>query len=169
MQQPPNQSRRRPPEDYSERGQPPRQPYPRYRQEPPPPRLALEDVMDELATLQRTVANLSARQPSKDEVTGLFRELETSFKAQLAHYYTAEMVDAKLAERSQIVQTVQSQITDVQQKLETEKQALREVKALHGGWRLWQIQVVVANSLFVGGILLLELIIAVIKLALGIH
>lgn len=147
--------------------------YERYREPPPqrPPRVVLEDVMGEISALQDTITQMSARQPEKTEVIGLFHDLEASFKKELAHYYPAEVIDAKLAERTQIIKTVRDEVATLQQKVDTEKQSMRQdiLNLKKHEWGIWEKRAVVAFSIFTGGIFVIALIIDFTKLALGVH
>lgn len=163
------------PDASSRRTEPPRgrSGYGGYREPPPqrPPRIVLEDVMDELSALQETVTQMIARQPEKTEVIGLFHDLDASFKKELAHYYPAEVIDAKLAERTQIIQTVRDEVQTLQQKVDAEKQSVRQdiLNLKHNEWGVWQRRAVVAFSVFTGAIFVIALIIDFTKLALGVH
>lgn len=167
----------RPPrEDYqqrtrSRREEPPRSEaaYQSYRQrQSHAPVPAVEDVLEELATLQHAVAQLASNQPAKNEVLEAIHTLEASFTRKLANYYPAEVIEAKLQERAQILQTVRGELEEVRQKAlvaRSDEQVLTRT-FLRAFWATWQARAVVISCLILAGIFTGVVIIDIIQAAL---
>lgn len=137
-----NEARYQPPRGRQPYGQ--RQP-PVYRREPEPPD-PLEEVLGEIATLQHAITKLSNDLPAKEEVLGLVREVEAKFGSQLANYYPKDVMDDKLAERSQIWQALQGQLDETRQKIDAPRQDGQTfthtfLRAFFNTWQSWAVVV----------------------------
>lgn len=138
--------------DQRQRQPSPAQPYRRERYEPPSD--MLDEVLAQIATLERTVAKLAESALGKDEILGLVREAVADFKRQLANYYPADFIDAKLAERAQILQALRSEWDDFRQKMQASHvESQVSVSAfVRAFWSTWQARAVLASVIVLGGI-----------------
>lgn len=154
--EPPPEQRRYPPRQ-PERA---REPYP-----PPRPRFSLEDVAESVAALQETVDRLTSSQLTRDHITSVLHEFEVVIQQQFTRYYSAEIVEAKLTERAQVLHAMQERIDTLAAKIDAERQATqRDVAVLKaGGWRAWERRLVVASAIFVGGVFAFALLVDLLK------
>lgn len=133
-----------------------------------PPRPALEEITAQVEALHEQVAHLTNTQLTSEQVTSLVRDIELTLQQQFTRYYSAEIIEAKLAERGQVIGALQEQLADLRQRIETERQAIRqEVSALKAGaLRLWERRIVVAWAIFGGGVFAVSLLVQFFRLAL---